>query len=268
MRYQQRFGAQFVASGPAWSLDAKGAAELTRVPDGVAARCVNDEERLARRFEMSCDASFWREAGVEAGFESVPLHGYVHLFHLEWHRNLWVHVQHLTEYRYQPELRDKLVLPDHHRDLIDILTSHMDVLVPDFVAGKSGGTTILWDNDLEHNAIVAEFLRTLEYFNGLLFMTTNRIGEVDDAILSRCIATIHYETPGKVDARRLWRLQAAQFGAELGDGLVEALLRAYPKTSGRDIKELLKLATRYARAREVPLNEDVFRLCGQFRGLN
>ncbi|WP_317924556.1 MULTISPECIES: ATP-binding protein [unclassified Cupriavidus] len=336
VRYQQRFGAQFVASGPAWSLDAKGAAELTRVPDGVAARCVNDEERLARRFEMSCDASFWREAGVEAGFEAVPLHGYVHLFHLEWHRNLWVHVQHLSEYRYQPGLRDKLVLPDHHRDLIDILTSHMDVLVPDFVPGKSGGTTILcqgapglgktltaeiyaevvgkplyrvhsgqlgttaasvgaslsgilqramrWnaillldeadvyircrDNDLEHNAIVAEFLRTLEYFNGLLFMTTNRIGDVDDAILSRCIATIHYETPGKDDARRLWRLQAAQFGAELGDGLVEALLRAYPKASGRDIKELLKLATRYALAREVPLNEDVFRLCGQFRGLN
>ncbi len=80
---------------------------------------------------------------MEAGFESVPLHGYVHLFHLEWHRNLWVHVQHLTEYRYQPELRDKLVLPDHHRDLIDILTSHMDVLVQDFVPGKSGGTTIL-----------------------------------------------------------------------------------------------------------------------------
>ncbi|MFJ4290713.1 AAA family ATPase [Cupriavidus sp. NPDC089707] len=336
VRYQRRFGAQFVASGPAWSLDAKGAAELTRVPDGVAARCVNDEERLARRFEMSCDASFWREAGVEAGFESVPLHGYVHLFHLEWHRNLWVHVQHLAEYRYQPELRDKLVLPDHHRDLIDILTSHMDVLVADFVPGKSGGTTILcqgapglgktltaevyaevvgkplyrvhsgqlgttaasvgaslsgilqramrWnaillldeadvyircrDNDLEHNAIVAEFLRTLEYFNGLLFMTTNRIGDVDDAILSRCIATIHYETPGKDDARRLWRLQAAQFNAELGDGLIEALLRAYPKASGRDIKELLKLATRYARAREVPLTEDVFRLCGQFRGLN
>src|SRR3546814_2642760 len=42
------------------------------------------------------------------------------------------------------------------------------------------------DNDLEHNAIVAEFLRTLEYFNGLLFMTTNRINDVDDAILSRC----------------------------------------------------------------------------------
>ncbi|AGW94987.1 MULTISPECIES: AAA family ATPase [Cupriavidus] len=335
VRYQRRFGAQFVAARSALTVDAKGSVELTRIAEVAPARCVNDEERLERRFEMSCDPEFWRDAGVDEGFEQVPLHCYVHLFHLEWHRNIWVHVQHLSEYRYQPELRDKLVLPAHHRDLIDILTSHMDVLVPDFVPGKSGGTTILcqgapglgktltaevyaevvgkplyrvhsgqlgttaasvgatltgilrramrWnaillldeadvyircrDNDLEHNAIVAEFLRTLEYFDGLLFMTTNRIGDVDDAILSRCIATIHYETPGKDDARRLWRLQAAQFGAELGDGLIEVLIRAYPKASGRDIKELLKLATRYGKAKGIPLSEDVFRLCGQFRGI-
>ncbi len=207
---------------------------------------------------------------------------------------VWVHVQHLSEYRYRPELREKLVLPDHHRDLIDILTSHMDVLVQDFVPGKSGGTTILcqgapglgktltaevyaevvgkplyrvhsgqlgttaasvgatlmeilrramrWNavllldeadvyirrrgNDLEHNAIVAEFLRTLEYFSGLLFMTTNRTGDVDDAILSRCIATIQYETPGREDAVRLWRLQAEQCGASLSAALVDALTDA------------------------------------------
>ncbi|EYS85194.1 ATPase AAA [Cupriavidus sp. SK-4] len=335
VRYQRRFGAQFVATRAAFSLDAKGPAELTPIADAAGARCVNDEERLERRFEMTCDPAFWRDAGVREGFERVPLHCYVHLFHLEWHRNIWVHVQHLSEYRYQPALRDKLVLPAHHRDLIDILTSHMDMLVPDFVPGKSGGTTILcqgapglgktltaevyaevvgkplyrvhsgqlgttaasvgatlmtilrramrWnaillldeadvyircrDNDLEHNAIVAEFLRTLEYFNGLLFMTTNRIGDVDDAILSRCIATIHYETPCKQDAMRLWRLQAAQFGADLGDGLIDALTAAYPKASGRDIKELLKLATRYGKAKGIPLSEDVFRLCGQFRGI-
>ncbi len=285
VRYQRRFGAQFIATGAAFTVEGKGAVALARIGDGVAARCINDEEQLERRFEMACDAGFWRRAGIATGFEKVPLHGYVYLFHLEWHQNIWVHVQYLTEYRYRPELRDKLVLPDHHRDLIDILTSHMDVLVQDFVPGKSGGTTILcqgapglgktltaevyaevvgkplyrvhsgqlgttaasvgaslmeilrramrWnavllldeadvyirrrDNDLEHNAIVAEFLRTLEYFSGLLFMTTNRTGDVDDAILSRCIATIQYETPGREDAARLWRLQAGKCGSALGD---------------------------------------------------
>ncbi|TPQ35844.1 ATP-binding protein [Cupriavidus pinatubonensis] len=335
VRYQRSFGAQFIATRAGFTVEGKNTVALARMADGVTARCINDEERLERRFEMNCDAEFWRRAGVVSGFEKVPLHGYVHLFHLEWHQNIWVHVQHLSEYKYRPELRDKLVLPDHHRDLIDILTSHMDVLVQDFVPGKSGGTTILcqgapglgktltaeiyaevvgkplyrvhsgqlgttaasvgatlmeilrramrWnavllldeadvyirrrDNDLEHNAIVAEFLRTLEYFSGLLFMTTNRTGDVDDAILSRCIATIQYETPCREDAARLWRLQAEQCGVSLQDELVDALTAAYPKASGRDIKELMKLATRYSKAKQIALSEDVFRLCAQFRAI-
>jgi hypothetical protein len=334
LKFQPRFGAQFVVSKAVFTVDAKGVAEMTRIVDGVSAKCVNDEETLERRFQMTTDADFWRGANVDTGFEKVPLHCYVCLFHLEWHRNIWVHVQHMTEYRYQPELRDKLVLPNHHRDLIDILTLKMSVFVQDFVPGKSGGTTILcqgapglgktltaevysevvgkplyrvhsgqlgttaasvgatlsgilqraarWDaillldeadvyirrrdNDLEHNAIVAEFLRTLEYFNGLLFMTTNRIDDVDDAILSRCIAKIQYETPPKPHAIRLWKLLAEQSGADLTDDLIEALTSAYPKASGRDVKELLKLTTRYCRAKQIPLSEDAFKMCALFRG--
>ena len=334
VRFQPRFGGQFVVSKAAFTIDAKGVAELTRVVDGVSAKCVNDEETLERRFQLTADAGFWRAANIESGFDAIPLHCYLCLFHLEWHRPVWAHVAHVAEYRYQPELRDKLVLPGHHRDLIDILTSKSEVLVQDFVAGKSGGTTILcqgapglgktltaevysevvgkplyrvhsgqlgttaasvgatlsgilqravrWDaillldeadvyirrrdNDLEHNAIVAEFLRTLEYFNGLLFMTTNRIDDVDDAILSRCIAKIQYEIPPAADAIRLWRLLAEQLGADLDDGLIETLTNAYPNASGRDIKELLKLTTRYCRAKQIPLSEDAFRMCAKFRG--
>ncbi|MDR3400538.1 MAG: ATP-binding protein [Pandoraea sp.] len=334
LEVQRAFGAQFVLRRAAFSVDPKGATELIRVVDGTMAKCVNDEERLERNFEMACDAEFWRKAEIDHAFETIPLHCYVHVFHLDWHRNLWVHVQNMTEYEYQPGLRDKLVLPAHHHDLIDILTSNMDVMMPDFVPGKSGGATILcqgapglgktltaeiysevvgkplyrvhsgqlgttaasvgatlmtilrramrWnaillldeadvyirrrDNDLEHNAIVAEFLRSLEYFHGLLFMTTNRIGDVDDAILSRCIATIHYETPCTDDARRLWRMQAEQVGAYLDDALIESLASRYPQASGRDIKELMKLASRYCKVKDMPYTEDVFKLCGLFRG--
>ncbi|ALS64411.1 AAA family ATPase [Pandoraea apista] len=334
LRVQRAFGAQFVLRRAAFSVDPKGATELIRVVEGVTAKCVNDEERLERNFEMVCDADFWRKAQIDRGFETIPLHCYVHVFHLDWHRNLWVHVQNMTEYEYQPALRDKLVLPAHHHDLIDILTSNMDVMMPDFVPGKSGGATILcqgapglgktltaeiysevvgkplyrvhsgqlgttaasvgatlmsilrramrWnaillldeadvyirrrDNDLEHNAIVAEFLRSLEYFHGLLFMTTNRIGDVDDAILSRCIATIHYEIPCEADARRLWRMQAEQVGADLDDALIEWLATCYSHASGRDIKELMKLASRYCKVKDMPYTEDVFKLCGLFRG--
>lgn len=333
-RFQPRYGAQFVATRGAFTVDEKGTAELTRIADGVSARCVNDEEILERRFDIVSDAHFWRNANVGTGFEKIPLHCYVCLFHLEWHRNIWVHVQNMTEYEYQPELRDKLVLPAHQRDLIDLLTSKLNVFAQDFVTGKSGGTTILcqgapglgktltaeiyseavgkplyrvhsgqlgttaasvgatlsgilqrairWDaillldeadvyirrrdNDLEHNAIVAEFLHTLEYFSGLLFMTTNRVNDVDDAILSRCIAKIHYEIPSREDAFRLWALLAQQFGAALPEPLIDRLVTAYPNASGRDIKELLKLTTRYCDAKKIPLSEDAFRVCAVFRG--
>ena len=54
-----------------------------------------------------------------------------------------MHVQNLTSYEYKPELREKLILPVQHRELIDILTADMNVLMEDIVEGKSGGTTIL-----------------------------------------------------------------------------------------------------------------------------
>jgi SpoVK/Ycf46/Vps4 family AAA+-type ATPase len=123
------------------------------------------------------------------------------------------------------------------------------------------------DNDLQHNAIVAEFLRTLEYFSGLLFMTTNRVGDIDDAILSRCIAIIDYLPPGPDDARRLWATLSTQLKAELPDGLLEHLVAEYPGASGRDIKELLKLTTKYCRHRGLPLSSETFAQCAVFRGL-
>lgn len=333
--YQRQFGKQFIASNAAFIVDDKGRPTMLPLKNGVAARCVNDEEILDRRFEMMTDAEFWRDAGYETAFDRIPLHCYLHLFHLELHHNVWVHVQNITAYEYKPELRDKLILPDHHRDLIDILTADMSSLMEDIVEGKSGGTTILckgapglgktltaevysevvgkplyrvhsgqlgitaasveqnlssilrraarWDaillldeadvyircrdNDLQHNAIVAEFLRTLEYFKGLLFMTTNRIEDVDDAILSRCIATIQYELPPKEDAMRLWKSLSTQFHADLSDELIDKLSDVYAKCSGRDIKELLKLTSKYCKRKQILFSEEAFRQCAVFRGI-
>ena len=337
MQLQPKFGAQFTVSGSAW-MPGEGPRpqlECTRLQAGATARCVNDEELLERQFDTTADASFWRERGISEGFERVPLHCYMHLFHLDWHRNLWVHVQNVREYRYKPELRDKLVLPQAHRDLIDILTADRNFLMEDIVEGKSGGTTILckgapglgktltaevyaevvgkplyrvhsgqlgvtagsveanlskilqraarWDsvllldeadvyirrrdNDLQHNAIVAEFLRTLEYFKGLLFMTTNRVADIDDAILSRCIAIIQFTTPTSGQAAQLWTSLAQQFHVELPDGLVDRLTVTYAAASGRDIKELLKLTAKFCKGTQQPLCEETFAQCAAFRSI-
>jgi hypothetical protein len=76
-------------------------------------------------------------------FTELPVHFYILMFHLDLHHYVWVHVDDIAPYAYQPELKDKLVLPPEQTDLIDILTAEMDVLMDDIVAGKSGGTTVL-----------------------------------------------------------------------------------------------------------------------------
>ncbi|MEE4024187.1 ATP-binding protein [Gordonia sp. PKS22-38] len=122
--------------------------------------------------------------------------------------------------------------------------------------------------DLAQNAIVAEFLRTLEYFDGLLFLTTNRVDGVDEAILARCAAVIEYQPPGPKDAREIWQILAAGNDVALGEELLDDLVGGFPDITPRDIKMLLRLALRMARHRGVELEPSVFASSAVFRGLH
>ncbi|KAK4121226.1 hypothetical protein N657DRAFT_601141 [Parathielavia appendiculata] len=46
--------------------------------------------------------------------------------------------------------------------------------------------------DLERNALVSVFLRVLEYYSGILFLTTNRVGDLDEAFKSRIHISLYY----------------------------------------------------------------------------
>lgn len=300
----------------------------------LAHKFVNDESIIEREVVDRIDAPTWLVSEVNE-YVDVPYHCRLYLFNTDLHRYQWIHSSYLSPYVYKTDLRNKLVLPETHHDLVDILASDMNVVMDDIVEGKSGGTTILckgapglgktltaevyseviqrplyrvhsgqlgvdansveknlldiltkakrWravllideadvfirqrGNDIDHNAVVAAFLRTLEYFDGLLFMTTNRQNDIDDAILSRCIAVIKYELPTQDDAKRIWQVLATQFGAEMSTNLIDALARKFNKASGRDIKELLKLTMKYCSGKEIALEEDAFRVCAVFRGL-
>lgn len=53
--------------------------------------------------------------------------------------------------------------------------------------------------------ILEAFLRRMEYFRGLLFLTTNRVGQIDDAFMSRVHVAIGYE-PLTTEARNtIWK---------------------------------------------------------------
>lgn len=272
----------------------------------------------------------------EDGVAPVPVLTRLRVFDLGSHDFLTVNTRDLTAYEYDGGLREKIILPDDQRELLDILTTDIDSFTGDIIDGKSSGNTILakgkpglgktltaevysevierplysihsgslgitapdvrenlekvfkrskrWNavllldeadvfvlergSDLQQNAIVAEFLRTLEYFDGLLFMTTNRADDIDDAILSRCAAIIDYRMPGPDDARQVWLTLANVHDITLPDGLVDELVCGFPDISPRDMKMLLRLAMRVAASRTVSLSIELFAQCAMFRGLH
>lgn len=55
--------------------------------------------------------------------------------------------------------------------------------------------------DMKRNALVSVFLRVLEYYNGLLFLTTNRVGTIDEAFKSRIHISLYYVSTLLLTAR-------------------------------------------------------------------
>jgi len=58
--------------------------------------------------------------------------------------------------------------------------------------------------DIYRNSIVSVFLRAIEYHTGLMFLTTNRIGSFDEAILSRIHAVLHLPNLTTENRREIW----------------------------------------------------------------
>ncbi|KAI1365599.1 hypothetical protein F5Y08DRAFT_172256 [Xylaria arbuscula] len=64
--------------------------------------------------------------------------------------------------------------------------------------------------DMKRNALVSVFLRVLEYYNGLLFLTTNRVGTIDEAFKSRIHMSLYYPPLDKTQTRDIFRLNIAK----------------------------------------------------------
>ncbi|KAJ5703871.1 ATPase AAA-type core [Penicillium malachiteum] len=59
-------------------------------------------------------------------------------------------------------------------------------------------------NDLRRNSIVSVFLRALDYFQGILFLTTNRVGSFDEAFMSRIHVQIGYDPLDEDSRQKIW----------------------------------------------------------------
>lgn len=99
-------------------------------------------------------------------------------------------------------------------------------------------------HDLERNKLVSIFLRMLEYYSGILFLTTNRVANIDAAFQSRIHISIEYPELSLSSRRHVWSNFIALGAMQQSHGFSESdldLLATY-EMNGREIKNVLKTA--------------------------
>ncbi|KAI8945041.1 P-loop containing nucleoside triphosphate hydrolase protein [Xylaria longipes] len=94
--------------------------------------------------------------------------------------------------------------------------------------------------DLKRNSLVSVFLREVEYYQGILFLTTNRVGQFDDAFISRIHVVIHYPDLGTPEQNRIWN----QFFDKLEDERGKEM--STYKWNGREIRNAFQTAVALA----------------------
>ena len=100
-------------------------------------------------------------------------------------------------------------------------------------------------HDLERNAMVAVFLRHLEYFRGILFLTTNRVRVFDEAFQSRIHVSLRYYDLSPDARRKIWVAFLKKIHGDLPNGgLTADELRdlGEKKINGRQIKNAVRTA--------------------------
>ena len=72
-----------------------------------------------------------------------------------------------------------------------------------------------------HNRLVTVFLRKLEYYQGILFLTSNRGIQFDDAILSRIHLIVKYKNLSKEFRKGLWSTFLTRARTVQGPAIIE-----------------------------------------------
>lgn len=101
----------------------------------------------------------------------------------------------------------------------------------------------------QRNAMVAVFLRHLEYFAGIVFLTTNRIHVFDAAMKSRVHLALGYSDPDEDARRMIWRQSFRRILSEDSSLDVEqvSFILCPEKLNGREISNAIHTASTLAR---------------------
>ncbi|KAI9687110.1 MAG: hypothetical protein M1822_002521 [Bathelium mastoideum] len=153
-----------------------------------------------------------------------------------------------------------------------------------FQLGRTWGCVVLLDEadvfleqrslaSLERNALVSVFLRVLEYYDGILLLTSNRVGTFDEAFRSRIQLALHYKPLDGSQRLQIWknfirRLEFLQEDVDVEDIRKQVSVLARPQMNGRQIRNVVTTARQLAKFRRERLGfthlQRVIKVCKQF----
>lgn len=114
--------------------------------------------------------------------------------------------------------------------------------------------------DIHRNKLVSVFLRLLEYYKGVMFLTTNRVSTFDAAFQSRIHLTINYPQLDHASRRAIWETFVRPEGVILKHKSTikrtELDELAKMQLNGREIKNIIKTARLLANRKDIGLGLD------------
>jgi SpoVK/Ycf46/Vps4 family AAA+-type ATPase len=117
--------------------------------------------------------------------------------------------------------------------------------------------------DLQRNALVSVFLRVLEYYEGILILTSNRVGTFDEAFKSRVQLALHYPSLEYDGRWAIWSNFINGLRETSPDAKVDELkhkidILARSSLNGREIRNTVKTAMQLAHFKKEPLDYSHF----------
>jgi SpoVK/Ycf46/Vps4 family AAA+-type ATPase len=139
-----------------------------------------------------------------------------------------------------------------------------------FYLGKTWDCVVLLDeadvfleqrslSNLPRNALVSVFLRTLEYYDGILILTSNRVGTFDEAFKSRIQLSLHYPSLDYFQRKQIWtnfikRLEDLDVSIDAADIYKTVPELARHEMNGRQIRNAITTARQLALYKKESLN--------------
>jgi SpoVK/Ycf46/Vps4 family AAA+-type ATPase len=114
------------------------------------------------------------------------------------------------------------------------------------------------EKDIKRNAFITVFLRLIEYFPGIMMLTTNQREAFDEAFQSRIHLQIPYPPATMEQRKAIWvdRVASQRVAHLLSDDAFERLASRY-ELNGRQIKNAVTMAIMVAKTDNTPLDEGI-----------